>query len=54
MDLIARPTKQPTAKEAFLETIVDHLLDVGGPQGAIVPWHNLRKDLLLEKVRESY
>eukprot|EP00904_Undaria_pinnatifida_P000364 jgi/Undpi1/10328/HiC_scaffold_28.g12778.m1 len=40
---------EPTAKEVFLEKIVDHLLEVGGPPGAIVPWHNLRKDLFLKK-----
>lgn len=36
-----------------MEKIVDHLLEVGGPPGAIVPWHNLRKDLFLKKVRNA-
>lgn len=41
---------QPTAKEVFLEMLVDHLLEAGG-SGAMVPWYNVRKDLFLDKVR---
>lgn len=41
---------QPTAKEVFLEMLVDHLLEVGGA-GGVVPWYNVRIDLFLDKVR---
>eukprot|EP00903_Cladosiphon_okamuranus_P009842 g9353.t1 len=39
---------EPTAKEVFLEMLVDHLLEAGG-SGAVVPWYNVRKDLFLDK-----
>lgn len=43
---------QPTAKEVFLDMLVDHLLDAGG-SGAVVPWYNVRKDLFLDRVRRD-
>lgn len=49
---IASLAHQPTAKEVFLEMLVDHLLEAGG-SGAVVPWSNVRKDLFLDKVREG-
>ncbi|CAM9480534.1 unnamed protein product, partial [Ectocarpus sp. 8 AP-2014] len=39
---------EPTAKEVFLEMLVEHLLEAGG-SGGIVPWYNIRKDLFLDK-----
>lgn len=30
--------------------LVDHLLEVAGGSGAIVPWYTVRKDLFLDKV----
>ncbi|CAN0309802.1 unnamed protein product [Pylaiella littoralis] len=38
---------EPTAKEVFLEMLVDHLLEAGS--GAVVPWTNVRKELFLDK-----
>lgn len=42
--------RQPTAKEVFLEMLVDYLLEVAGGAGAIVPWQNVKQDLFLDKV----
>lgn len=43
---------QPTAKEVFLDMLVDHLSQLVGGVGTVVPWHNVRLALFPKKVQD--